>query len=255
MLKEPSPGWAWISAFQRTRNGRAAYLALTAHYLGPAHCNRQTAEANALMGRLTYTGQKNFTLDNFLGKLKNAFNTLERHNEALSENRKIQIVTERCHDPKLDSIAKVIRALPETYDTVEKAINYMLEMNNTIRRKGEMTRQIACLTGEEGDNDGDTKKNKHGNKKKGKDDDNIARNYTSTEWYAMTEEERSAVREARQAQAQKKSSKIKKRTVAKVAKANEDENEEEESEGPPAKSPAKEKEGQSQGVGFKMTRR
>ena len=43
MFKEPSPGWAWILAFQRTRNGRAAYMALTDHYLGPVHRNRQTA--------------------------------------------------------------------------------------------------------------------------------------------------------------------------------------------------------------------
>jgi hypothetical protein len=41
------PGWNWISAFARSQNGRAAYIALKTHYLGESYRARIRSMADA----------------------------------------------------------------------------------------------------------------------------------------------------------------------------------------------------------------
>jgi hypothetical protein len=206
MFKDPSPAWPWISAFQRSMNGRAAYLALADHYLGPTNKNQRVAEANAMIERSSYDGNKrNFTLGMFFGNMKKSFNTLVRHKEGLSEHRKIQIVTDKCLDPRLESTVRVVRALPETYTTVEKAMNYITEIHQGIVRQAETLRKVAASETTDSDTVGGGKygKDKTGKgpkkgRKNGDDESDLARTYTAAEWHALTQEEKEAVREARQ---------------------------------------------------------
>ncbi|MGL5935620.1 MAG: hypothetical protein ACRCZI_08345, partial [Cetobacterium sp.] len=129
-----------------------------------------------------------------------------------------------------ESTVRVIRALPDQYDTVEKAINYMSEIDNTLRMATgvavDRQRQVAEVTKDDSesdsDNEGIKKRHKHGRKhgkKNGKDKDkkgdDIVRNYTAEEWQALSHTERDAIREARQARSYAK--KEKKRAAAEVA--------------------------------------
>ena len=42
-------GWSWVSKYARSTNGRAAYFALIAHYLGDSYVSRKRSNADKIM--------------------------------------------------------------------------------------------------------------------------------------------------------------------------------------------------------------
>jgi hypothetical protein len=50
--------WAYIRSFQRRQDGRAAFLALTDHYLGSSNLNTMAARAMHKLTNTTYTGER-----------------------------------------------------------------------------------------------------------------------------------------------------------------------------------------------------
>ena len=117
-----------------SRNGRAAFFSLKAHYLGPAVRNRIKTEADKTLETLHYVGDKrNFTLENFCAKLKQAFTILADNNEPVPEDKKIRIFVKGMQAPKLESAVNTILAAPDMMGTVERAMDYVTTIDNSLK--------------------------------------------------------------------------------------------------------------------------
>jgi hypothetical protein len=64
---------ASIKPFQRTKNGRAAWLALTGQYAGPDKWEAEIKHQEQLLHTRVWKGQGNFTLEKFIAQHHNAF--------------------------------------------------------------------------------------------------------------------------------------------------------------------------------------
>jgi hypothetical protein len=59
-------GLAWVYAFQRANDGRAAKLALSIHYMGDAHTSRIRSEAVRKLQVTFFDGKTCFTMEQYL---------------------------------------------------------------------------------------------------------------------------------------------------------------------------------------------
>ena len=65
--------WAFVKGYQRTNNGRAAYVALKAHYTGASHINTIKLEADSLIEGTFWNGKaRKFKWDGFISRLSSA---------------------------------------------------------------------------------------------------------------------------------------------------------------------------------------
>jgi hypothetical protein len=96
------PAWNWVSAHQRSCNGRAAYIALKGHYLGETLTTRIRASADGRISSAFFDGKaRNFTFENYCGVLNNAFTDLEASGERVDESRKVRMLMTGLIDPRL----------------------------------------------------------------------------------------------------------------------------------------------------------
>ena len=64
-------GWTWIVGFQHANNGRGAYFAFRAHFLGDGTRNTMFARAEGRLRALHYEGERrNFTFNTFIDGIK-----------------------------------------------------------------------------------------------------------------------------------------------------------------------------------------
>jgi uncharacterized membrane protein YgcG len=128
------PAWNWVSRFQRTRDGRGAYIAFKAHYLGVSQQNRILVGADQHLKTATYDGKlRNFTFENYCGKLNNAFTDMEASGEEVNERRKVRIFLDGLKDPRLDTAKKYICGQPDLLRDFEGAVNYVAQFADTLR--------------------------------------------------------------------------------------------------------------------------
>ena len=104
--------WDWIQEYDRTSNGRAAWLALCDHYNGEAEENKRVDMAHEQLKQLYYTNETTFPFEKFLTKLKAAFAVLDEvKDEKLSDKQKVHKMLDmiRSNDPALISAVTVTR--------------------------------------------------------------------------------------------------------------------------------------------------
>ena len=58
-----SPGWAWIEPHDTAEDGRAAYMAWTAHYNGEGELSKRTAIAKAKLDQLHYKNERSMSFE------------------------------------------------------------------------------------------------------------------------------------------------------------------------------------------------
>ena len=73
-----SDAWTWIQSFDRTSDGRKAWLALVAHYDGTGELNKRVERAKEELARLHYKDEKIFLFEKYFTKLKENFFVLEK---------------------------------------------------------------------------------------------------------------------------------------------------------------------------------
>jgi len=84
------PGWSFIKSYDRTKNGRAAVLALHCQCEGTSAIQSRKASAYAKISAAHYNGQhKTFTFDNYVEAHQSAHNTLADLGEAVPETKKV----------------------------------------------------------------------------------------------------------------------------------------------------------------------
>jgi hypothetical protein len=139
------PGWAYITnVIDRSKDGRAAWLALRAHYEGESYMNKQKKDAYRLIEHLHYKGERaTFTFEHFSGQLTKAYNDLQRYNEPILESKKVRDLLNIISDPKLESAKQAIRINPTYKNNFSMALNFLAESVDT--QVGSKTYMISSL--------------------------------------------------------------------------------------------------------------
>jgi len=85
------PAWAWINAFQRTRDGRNAWKSLIGYYEGDSAKTRSKQECYDSIAKANYQGpRRNFDFSTYVAIHQMAHQDLIRLNESIPENKKVR---------------------------------------------------------------------------------------------------------------------------------------------------------------------
>ena len=200
-LTHGGAAWSWVSQYARTCNGRDAYKAIKAHYLGPSYRSRIQAACDALLNKTYFDGNRNFTLESYTTTLQKAFTDLEICEEPVSEQRKVRILLAGITTPALLPAKGIISATPELNDNFERAANFLTEQYDKIKTTSNTRRNISA-----------TATNPHSASKKrpdakGDKDKPVAKKKNfmpHKQWWALTDAQRTKIREERQKKKQNK---------------------------------------------------
>lgn len=84
------PAWAYISQYDRPRNGRLAFKALVSHYEGESQMSKTKQAAYDELKTAEYQGERrNHTFENYVNRHTKAYRTLEEYGEVVSEDKKV----------------------------------------------------------------------------------------------------------------------------------------------------------------------
>jgi hypothetical protein len=127
-IAHDGPGWSWVQGFQKTRDGRAAYLSIKAHYLGESYTARLRAKADMTMENTFYDGKsRSFTFERYCEVLQGAFTDIFSTGEEVSQARKVRILLNGITDSRLQHAKSQVLATPALKETFENAVNYMAQ--------------------------------------------------------------------------------------------------------------------------------
>ena len=88
-----SDAWTWIQDYDRTANGRKAWLALVAHYDGTGELNKRIERAKEEISRLHYKDEKVYPFERYVTKLKENFFILAKDkDEALTSKQQVEVL-------------------------------------------------------------------------------------------------------------------------------------------------------------------
>jgi hypothetical protein len=128
------PGWSWVQGYQRTSDGRQAYLALKAHYLGESYSSRIRAAADSTIDNAYYDGKSRaFTFEKYCEILKAAFTDIEATGEAVSETRKVRVLLHGICDKRLETAISQVMATAELRDTFDTALNFIARFADDMK--------------------------------------------------------------------------------------------------------------------------
>jgi hypothetical protein len=120
------PGRSYILPFDKTSDGRAAWLSLTAHFEGESYRNRNVEEAYATLESLHYEGeQRGFTFEKFVKKHNKAYLELERYGEPVLETKKVRDFIRRINSPELTAAVQQVKANPIYLADFQQTVNYI----------------------------------------------------------------------------------------------------------------------------------
>lgn len=105
-----SPGWAWIEPHDTAENGRAAYMAWTAHYNGEGELSKRTALAKAKLDQLHYKNERSMSFEKCTEVMTKCFNTLHKDpDQRYSDRQKVEKLLKsiKCQEGELLA-AKVV---------------------------------------------------------------------------------------------------------------------------------------------------
>jgi hypothetical protein len=106
-----SAGWAWIEPHDTAEDGRAAYMAWTAHYNGEGELSKRTAIAKSKLDQLHYKNEKSMSFERVTEIMTKCFNTLHKDpDQRYSDRQKVEklLKTIRCQDAELLACKVVI---------------------------------------------------------------------------------------------------------------------------------------------------
>jgi hypothetical protein len=189
--------WSWVSGFARTLDGRAAYLALKAHYLGTSYRSRIQAACDTTISKTYFDGNRNFTFENYTTTLQKAFTDLELCGEPLSESKKVQILLANIHSAALQPAKGTVSAMPTLNENFDLAVNFLAEQNDKLKAMTATRRNISSVgTSTNRPGKGGQQNNKGKGAKKGAPKKKT-KYYSPKEWWALTNEQRDKIREDR----------------------------------------------------------
>jgi hypothetical protein len=142
------PGWSFVKAFDRAKDGRNAVLTLRCQCEGTSAVQTRKASAYAKIATARYSGQKRaFTFDNYVEMHQAAYNTLSELGEAVPETKKVTDFLAGITDPRLSNAKDLILGDIAKLQDFEACQQYLktLVYNKTTQEKHE--RNIASVQG------------------------------------------------------------------------------------------------------------
>ena len=186
------PGESIIKPFRTRRNGRGAMLALQAYANGNDAIELRASNAYQVINGTVYKRQsKNFTLDDFFARLRDAYSTLAHDdvNQPVQELRKWTETLDKIQDPQLNAAKLAIKTSTHGDDgkTFETLASKVKELAHEIYKSRPQDRSISSVDRENTD------------KKSFKDSELHAGNWTNNDWKSLTPEQKKRVAELRNA--------------------------------------------------------
>jgi hypothetical protein len=188
------PGWSWVQSFQRTCDGRQAYLVIKTHYLGESYSARIRAQADNIIETAFYDGKsRTFTFERYCEVLKSAFTDIEATGELVSETRKVRVLLHGIQDNRLSHAKSQVLATPMLKETFESALYFIAQFQEEKRsydaNKSTNNRNVSAAN-----RNSSYKQNKSPAKPK-RNMQVTDRYYTYSEWINLTEDQQRQVRE------------------------------------------------------------
>jgi hypothetical protein len=101
-LTQKGFAWCWVQDQTKSLNGRVVYMQLKLHYLGPSIRGKIKSDADKILETAYLYGKaRNFTLEDYCGKLKRAFADLDDCQETVPEARKVRVFMQGLRSPEL----------------------------------------------------------------------------------------------------------------------------------------------------------
>jgi hypothetical protein len=114
-----SPGWAWIERHDTAEDGRAAYMAWTAHYNGEGELSKRTAIAKSKLDQVHYRNERSMSFEKCTEIMTKCFNTLHKDpDQRYSDRQKVEKLLKalKCQDAELLAAKAVIdQQFPRDY--------------------------------------------------------------------------------------------------------------------------------------------
>ena len=85
-----TPSYVWVEQYDRSQNGRDAWMALVEHYEGGGQRKKRKSSALATLRSLHYKNESVFSFEDFSRKLVRAYRDLEGTEEAYTPYNKVQ---------------------------------------------------------------------------------------------------------------------------------------------------------------------
>jgi hypothetical protein len=142
------PGRSYILPFDKTSNGRATWLSLTAHFEGESYRNRNVEEAYATLESLHYEGERRgFTFEKFVEKHNKAYLELERYGEPVLETKKVRDLIRHINSPELTAAVQQVKANPAFLANFQQAVNFIVLSVPTVKQS---LRNIGAVEQQQG---------------------------------------------------------------------------------------------------------
>lgn len=145
-LTQHRPCWAYVRTGERNSDGRAAFLALKAHYLGNDRVQSIAAQAESAIETARYLGEKrNFTFETYTQIHKENHHILDSlvadGYSGMDVGTKIRKFMHGIRDPKLDSVKNSMDAQkPADFDECER------RFREAITREAVRTKETRTVT-------------------------------------------------------------------------------------------------------------
>jgi hypothetical protein len=146
--------FSWVKRCERRRDGRAAYIALTAHYLGDAKNEALRNAADNKILNTFYGGEKNrFNWTRYVSVHKECHNDLETTGTAMPEDDKVRRLLMGIHTPTLQTAVLFVRSSPALRNNFDSAVDSITTVVETLKDTGKRPfSQISAAGTEEDDN-------------------------------------------------------------------------------------------------------
>ena len=200
-----------VKPYRTKRNGREAMVALQAYANGTDAIELRASNACAALASTVYKRQsKNFTLDDFFARLRDAYSTLEHEdaNQPVQELRKWTETMDKIQDPQLHAAKLAIKTstAKDAEKTFETLCTKIKELAHDIYKSNPQDRRNVSST--------------TSGARQIKDSDLHGGNWSKPDWMSLTDEQKDKVREMRK-QSKKRKSNARKVKAAKSAKTDE----------------------------------
>jgi hypothetical protein len=209
------PHWTWIQDFERTRDGRSAWLALKEHFDGPGNKIRLKAAAYAAIKCAEYKGTKNFDYELYRRIHTQAHSDLARYGEPVPETKKVKDFLDGITDSTLQPVKYTIAGFTHLMQNFHEAANYIRNIIYLNKKSEYSSRSISSTSSgrdggrwargagrgrgreREGGRFNNGRGRGRGRGRGGRNPNNPGRWISADEWSNMAEDEKETIRNAR----------------------------------------------------------
>jgi hypothetical protein len=191
--------WTWMQAYNSTRNGRQAWLALLTHFEGDAQRDRVKDQTYAAIAAAKYYGdKKRFSFETYVTIHQDSYADLEQYGEIVSEEKRVRDLLTGIKDnsPATNAAKGTILATPNLRTSFSNAVAH-LATTLQLSQSTQDTRNVSFTqTGNKNSNGG------RGGRGRGRGVRGRGRNiylgsYSPEQWRNLSSEDKKRVVEGR----------------------------------------------------------